>query len=122
MRKVIPILLIAIALSLTVFSAGCIQGGNRTVTVSSTDGIVIKEFSTDLDRYEKAEPIPLYLDIENVGGTTANDVKLYILGASWDDTPCPGNVSCDSYTLSDSMSPPDLSTQPPVPGDFKIAS
>jgi len=101
-------------LGLLVLASGCVQpseGGERPVKTSATDGIVINEFSSDLTRYESTESIPLYLEIENVGGTTAKDVNATILGASWVD-----NVPTKDFG---NLSPPDLTVSPPVPGDFK---
>jgi len=99
-------------LGLLVLASGCIQPSEeRPVRTSASDGIVINEFSSDLTRYESTETIPLYLEIENVGGTTASDVTARILGASW-----VGSVPTKNFGT---LSPPDLTVTPPVPGDFK---
>lgn len=120
MKKVIPILLITIALIIATFSSGCVrQKANRTPTISSTDGLIIKEFSSDLSRYEDTEPINVYLEIENVGGTTARRVNYTILGVAWNNTICWNGTGLDKCPQElGNLSPPDLSTQPPIPGDF----
>lgn len=103
-------------LGLLVLASGCVQpseGGERPVKTSATDGIVINEFSSDLTRYESTESIPLYLEIENVGGTTAKSVNVTILGASWETATTKLEKSFGD------LSPPDLTVSPPVPGDFK---
>ena len=110
MRKVYLLLLLVALLG------GCVRQG-KPVRISATEGLVINEFSSDLKRYERTEPINLYLEVENVGGTTASNVKLSILGATWDSTPCPQDASCP-VELAAELSPPDISVTPPVPGDF----
>ena len=115
MKRIIPIFLVAMVLSLAVFSSGCIrQEENRTVTVSSTDGLIIKEFSADASTYEKGENITLSLDIENVGGTTAENVTLYILGVTWTNKTCinPKTATVEECpkVIAKKLSPPDLST------------
>ncbi len=112
MRKIIPILVVAVVLSLTVFSSGCIGEKNKTPTIMSTDGVIIKQFYTDYDTYESTEKIPLYLEVENVGGTTAENVKVDILGASWTSNACPGEsgtASCPQ-PLATELPPPDKTT------------
>ena len=113
MSRNLLFLLVAVLLA----ASACIQAG-RTVKVSSTDGLVINEFSSDLSRYERNEKPNLYLEVENVGGTSAKNVKLYILGATWDSNPCPPpNEACPTE-LASTMSPPDMSVVPAVPGDL----
>jgi|GEM_PF-5094351 len=112
MNRNVLFLLVAVLL----VASACIQPG-RPVKVSATDGLVINEFSSDLSRYDRRESPNLYLEIENVGGTTARNVTLYVLGATWDNTPCPPNNPCP-VSIESEMSPPDISVVPPVPGDL----
>jgi len=113
MNKTLPI--VVLSLAMIVLISGCtIPGTTREVKVSSTDGLVINEFSSDITRYEDTEPVSLYLEIENVGGTTAKDIDVSIKGAPWDPTSNPPNSQ--DFVLE----PPDLAPVPPVPGEFKI--
>ena len=106
MNKTLPI--VVLSLAMIVLISGCtIPGTTREVKVSSTDGLVINEFSSDITRYEDTEPISLYLEIENVGGTTAKDVNITIKGAPWDSMPNP----TDELLV---LEPPDLAPVPPV--------
>jgi hypothetical protein len=105
--KQIP--LIVLGLALVILVSGCT--GSQKVTVAPNDGIKIIEFSTDADMFSNEEPIPLYLQIENQGSTTATNVVMEIIGASWDQA--------KTETIA-KMSPPDLTMKPAVPGDFEI--
>lgn len=104
-------LIFAALLAMAILVAGCTQ--TRTVTVSETDGIVIKGFSADNENgmiYSNQDPISLFLDIENEGGTTASNVRAEIIGASWTTKP--------TYDIG-VMSPPDITTQPNIPGQME---
>ena len=104
-----------LGLVLIILASGCV-GTTRPVIVSATDGLVINEFSSDITRYEDTEPVSLYLEIENIGGTTATNVDVSIIGAPWDADPNP------SGSQNFELEPPDLLPVPPVPGEFKIFS
>lgn len=101
---------IALALALVILVSGCVGTQGRTVTSLPNDGLIIKEFSSDASRYANDEQIPLYIEIENVGGTTARNVNVEVRGASW---------STFSQAVG-TMAPPDLTVQPPTPGDFEV--
>lgn len=105
-------LVIFASITLVVLLSGCIspRGGVR---ISSTDGIMITEFSSDYDRYSKREPISVNIEIENVGGTTARNTVVEILGATWTTV-----SSCGPWELA----PPDLSISPPLRGDVKACN
>jgi len=100
-------ILAILAISIVIAISGCVT---TEVKVSSTDGIMITEFSTDYDRYSSKEPISVSVEIENVGGTTARNTIVEILGATWT------NVNpCGPWDLK----PPDLTVSPPLRGDVK---
>lgn len=100
------------SVALVVILSGCIGPGG-TVRYSATDGILITEFSSDYDRYSKNEPISVNIEIENVGGTTARNTIIEILGATWTNV-----QPCGPWELA----PPDLSISPPLRGDVKACN
>jgi hypothetical protein len=105
------IILAILAISIVIAISGCIT--TTEVKVSSTDGIMITEFSADYDRYSSKEPISVSIEIENVGGTTARNTIVEILGATWT------NVNpCGPWDLK----PPDLTVSPPLRGDVKACN
>ena len=111
MKKEILISLIAVVLI-----AGCIDlgdgGGNRDADASMTDGLVINDFFVSENRILDDESVIFSLEVENKGGTTATSVEAILAGIpGWEDAD-PKNA--------DSLSPPDLTIQPPMPGEFKI--
>ncbi len=63
--KTTPIYIL-LALSLVVFTSGCVGGGENQV-YSMTDGAVIRDFSFDVNQIYDDEPVTLSLTIENVG-------------------------------------------------------
>lgn len=97
--------IIALGLALVVIVCACT--GEKTVTVTPNDGIDITEFSADATRFTNHENINLYLEVENRGGTTARNIEMEIIGASW--------VSKPTNTVI-SLAPPDMSMKPPIPG------
>jgi len=106
-EKILAILIISTVIAIS----GCIS--TQEVKVSSTDGIMITEFSADYDRYSSREPISVSVEIENVGGTTARNTIVEILGATWT------NVNpCGPWDLK----PPDLTVSPPLRGDVKACN
>jgi len=72
-RKLVLILLV---ISLAVI-AGCTQ---RKTQIDSNNGLRINDFSVDPDIAESGDVIKFFLDIENMGGTTAECVKAQIYG------------------------------------------
>ncbi|MBI5347476.1 MAG: hypothetical protein HZB66_02605 [Candidatus Aenigmarchaeota archaeon] len=96
---------VVLVLSLIVIS-GCVQ---REVRTDENNGLVINAFEADLYRVEEGEQFTLFLEVENVGGTTAENVKSNLYGASW--------ASPGEKTVS-KLSPPDIVSSPPIPGDF----
>ncbi|MEM7816328.1 MAG: hypothetical protein QXZ20_00270 [Candidatus Aenigmatarchaeota archaeon] len=106
------VLALLVSVALVVILSGCIGPGG-TVKYSTTDGLMITEFSSDYDRYSRNEPISVNIEIENVGGTTARNTIVEIIGATWTNV-----QSCGPWELS----PPDLSISPPVRGDVKACN
>ena len=67
------------ALSLLVFFTACAQ---QKALVN--DGLVINSLIVDPPELESySGTANIFAEIENVGGTTATDIKAYLLGASW---------------------------------------
>lgn len=110
MKNVIPLILLSVVLV-----AGCTTGGESRPTVVVNNGIVINEFSVDPDVIDSSigETATLFLEIENVGGTTAKNVKAILSGVSGLQVT---NPEKDVGTLS----PPDITVQPPTPGEFEV--
>ena len=107
-----------VLLSFLAFSSlllGCIPGigPRKEAKVIPTDGVVITDFSSDMPRYEDTEQISLYIEVQNLGGTTASDVDITILGATWE--PDETKLKHETGTLK----APDLTVTPPVPGEFE---
>jgi len=106
-EKILAVFIISVVVAVS----GCI--GTNQITVSSTDGIMVTEFTTDYDRYSSKEPISVSVEIENVGGTTARNTIVEILGVTWT------NVNpCGPWDLR----PPDLTVSPPLRGDVKACN
>lgn len=101
--------LIALGIAMVILVSGCVN--QPKVTVSTSDGLAIVEYDPEAELFANDEPIPLYMKIENQGGTTATNVVAEIVGASWTSKPTQTYVS---------MSPPDLTIRPAVPGQFEI--
>ncbi len=69
-------------IALTIAVSGCIG----TTVKNPNDAIVINEFSVDPPVAEPDDVVTFFLDIENVGGTTARCVTAEVFGAeSWYD-------------------------------------
>jgi len=82
-------------LMILVLSMGCI--GEKKVEIDDNNGIRINEFSVDPQTAEADDIVRFYLDIENVGGTTARCVKAELFGVdSWYDA----NGNPISYPLA----------------------
>ncbi|MEM5870516.1 MAG: hypothetical protein QW758_01005 [Candidatus Aenigmatarchaeota archaeon] len=106
------VLALLFSVALVVLLSGCV-GPSGGVKFSATDGIIITEFSSDYDRYSRNEPISVNIEIENVGGTTARNTIVEILGATWTQV-----QACGPWDLA----PPDLSISPPLRGDVKACN
>lgn len=65
-------------LSIVVFFSGCLQGGG----VSQGYGIEIKNFGTYYPKLESGDDFDITVDVQNKGGTTANNIYAYLYGIS----------------------------------------
>lgn len=109
------ILSIVIALALVVSISGCTNSGStREVKTSATDGIVINSFTVDPARINDDETALFSLEFENVGGTTATNVRADLFGAESFQTH-PNEV------VVSQLSPPNINIDPNTPGDFYMA-
>jgi uncharacterized protein YraI len=101
-KKSLIILLVLILVS------GCLQ---REVKIDKNNGLTINEFSVDPESVISGEEFIVYLEAENVGSTTARNVRADVYGASWTgDLTKWGTVT---------LYPPDIEFN--TPGDFKSA-
>jgi hypothetical protein len=109
------------SLFLVIFFIVVISGCAGQETVYSNDGLLINDFSAERSRVIEGTVFRLNLDIENVGGTTADNVVVDIYGASWVPELYKGYLT-KWYDYGDipwpgiSLKPVDLKTMPPSPG------
>ena len=103
-------ILIILAVVSIIFVSGCI--GGREVTVDANNGLKVNEFSSDFGLIYDDEDTTLYLEVENVGGTTATNVMAQVYGISGWDKPLPA----DKIKTIGSLEKPDVATN--VPGEF----
>jgi len=84
MRK----LAILSVLTLVVFFSGCLRQAGKEVG-GGTQGVVITSFSPDISTIPPGETVTFSLDVENVGGREAKNVKATLYGAAnaWTCTP-----------------------------------
>lgn len=108
---------IIIALVLTVVVAGCV--GSRPVTVAPNRGVTINNFIATPSQVRSGELVLFDLEVENIGGTTARNVQVDLLGVEgqWRDSF--GN------TIQDTQTKPLGTLRPPlpdrnIPGDFRL--
>ncbi|MEM7819445.1 MAG: hypothetical protein QXD48_01305 [Candidatus Aenigmatarchaeota archaeon] len=79
MNKIYILLIVVL-----IFVSGCIGGGQ--VKVDANNGLTINEFSADPIIAEPDDFVRFFLDIENVGGTTARCITAELFGVeSWYD-------------------------------------
>ncbi|MBI4170546.1 MAG: hypothetical protein HY514_02545 [Candidatus Aenigmarchaeota archaeon] len=70
--------------ALLIFVSGCIGTGN--VRVDKNNGLTVTEFSTEPAIAEAGDNVRFFLDVENVGGTTATCVQAELFGVDgWYD-------------------------------------
>lgn len=113
-------LLLLIAL---VFIAGCV---GPSAKVDINNGVIIEKFTADPADVFDFQTVTFSVDISNVGGTTANDVKVKLLGVegAWrpQSGPSTSTVSESQVTRPTSGT---LSLKPPrikdnIPGDSRF--
>jgi len=114
LKNMLMTLSFILVLFILVFSSGCvIPGQKREAKVDPNNGLTINEFSVSPDFVEKGDEIEVYLEVENVGWTTASNVEANLYGWSW------GNTGTKHLGV---LRPPDISNDPPTPGDFDAAT
>ncbi|MBI4019643.1 MAG: hypothetical protein HY364_05350 [Candidatus Aenigmarchaeota archaeon] len=96
---------------MVILAAGCTASA-RPVTVSASDGLQINDFSADTTDVFSNEAVRLNLEVENIGGTTAQNINAVLFGSvrSWE------NVPSGAQKLADAMTPPLLGSG--SPGDM----
>lgn len=97
-----------------ILAAGCI-GTTRPVKVSASDGLQINDFSADINDVYSGEQVRLNLEVENIGGTTARNVKTTLFGSVdiWNPQPMPDS---SNSLLAEQMKPPVIGSN--TPGEF----
>jgi hypothetical protein len=108
-------------LLLVVFIAGCVN--TRPIILDSDNGIKITSFEASPESAEFFDQVFFDLEFENVGGTTAEEVKVEILGLkdSWRrSTDLNDFVNSDVTKKINSMKPP-IRTENRA-GDFELFS
>ena len=115
MKKFLPVVL----LSVLIFTSGCTFLNGREVKTDANNGLIITEFSADPLTVEYSDSVLFYADIENVGGTTADTVKITLYGIKdiWKSGPDSSTVSSNPYKEESYLRPPDIMLN--RPGDFK---
>ena len=116
MRKfILPIILLVIA-------SGCTE--NRPIQVDTSNGVIINSFIADPVTAEDGDSVLFTIDLENVGGTTASDVKVVLNGIEgvWRRT---STALSGDATESDATLITDKTLKPPYspenrPGDYII--
>ena len=100
-----------VLIALIVLIAGCAGFGQREVTVDANNGLKVNEFSSDFGLIYDNEPTAVYLEIENVGGTTATNVRAQLYGVNGWDSVLPSREQSIG-----SLEKPDIATN--VAGEF----
>jgi len=105
------ILMVAIVSLMIIVISGCI--GQNEVKINANDGLSINSFVVEPSRIEYTDKADFYLEIENVGGTTASNIQAELYGVTWTEleTREPPNGK---------LSPPDIRFTPPVAGGYSV--
>jgi hypothetical protein len=109
-------------LVLVVLISGCVNTTDqRPVNTVSTEGIQINKFDINPAFANENEIVTVDVEIENVGGATAKNVKATLVGTSGTWRSTGGSVLTADQNMVDitSLDPPKPSEN--IPGDFKIA-
>ena len=106
-------ILILMFVGLVIFSSGCVNLPWGKTSAPTTYGVVVNSFEPDFSEVESGDDVDLYLEIENNGGSKAEDVTafLYNLG----DLNNGQELSDNPYEFG-SLEPPDESAN--LPGDI----
>ncbi|MAH42204.1 hypothetical protein CL614_00555 [archaeon] len=110
-KKILPLL--GVLLVAVLIISGCTDS-DRDVKTSDNDGIVINEFTVDPYRINDDETALFSMEIENIGGTTATNVRLNLYGAE-------GWETAVNEIVYSSLDPPNINLEPNTPGDFQLA-
>jgi len=103
--------LLAFLLIAVVALSGCI--GQRSVNIDANNGLLISTFSVDPVKVDEGDQVLVLMDVENVGGVTARDIRVNFYGAE-------GWGGDKNKTLGKDLKPPDPITG--TPGDFKTVT
>lgn len=115
-NRKLPLLFAFSSLIAILLVSGCI--GQSTSLSGSSSGIVIKNIYTDpqQDLIETGDDLNIFYELENIGGTTATNVKTTIYGLTW----IPENDRMQNYcfptpscTQGYTLYPPDPITKSP---------
>jgi len=95
---------------LIVVVSGCT--GQRAIKVDANNGLVINKFDIDPSTLEYTDTADVYLEVENVGGTTASNVVATLYGITWTEP--------ETKTLNKELTPPDIRFSPGVSGGYAV--
>ncbi len=106
--------------ALLVIVSGCITA-ERKPTIDANNGIIIKEFTAEMLPAKAGDLVSFFVDLENVGGTTAKSVRVSLYGVEnlWKDKEG-RDITTTPVIEFPEMKPPSLATN--RAGDFKVAS
>jgi hypothetical protein len=102
MKKILPLLM----LIGVVLASGCV--GQTTTTTTGTNGLIISDFSPDASNLMAGDSVNLNLEVQNVGGAKASNIKFDLYGVTFGT----GNYDWaltgeSSYTLPSPLMPPE---------------
>ncbi len=106
MKKLLSLIVLLAVVS------GCVQQ-TQSVEYDKNNGLVITDFSTDFATIEDDEEFTVYMTVENLGGTTSTEIMMDLYGVSW---------TVPETKTQTRMRPPDITVDPPAPGDMKQVS
>ncbi|MBI5347477.1 MAG: hypothetical protein HZB66_02610 [Candidatus Aenigmarchaeota archaeon] len=102
-----------LSVMIIIIISGCVQ--QQEVNTDANNGLVIKAFDTDISNIRESDrSFSIHMQVENVGGTTSRVALASLHGANW----VPGYIY-ESLTAYSPLSPPDITVNPPTPGDFR---
>lgn len=108
---------VLLGLVLTIVIAGCI--GQREVSVAPNRGITINTFVATPSQVRSGELVLFDLEVENIGGTTARNVEVELLGVEDQWRNSFGNLLADTQRRDlRELDPPLLERD--IPGDFRL--
>ena len=83
MKKLIILALIGVVL----FSSGCVNlpWGNQGTTTTGGYGLVVNYFEPDFSNLESGDDFQIEMEVQNMGGATAEDIYTYLYGITPSD-------------------------------------